>query len=296
MAKHRSTERRERTPDSDAVVARRRLGNLRGGAHARPSAFPLRAARRRRSPAGRTGLLAASWDRREFLPTTPAPPFPNPPFQRVEEPPALGPRHQSAARARQSRQGKAGPRSPTADRDCCPPPQSGHRNRVPCVLRRSPRPRHVPHVTPRTPAPAPEAHSPQRRHRHGRCRPDSPCRGHRERRRERHPQHSASTTRLAPRRDRLHSGSWGHRTLIWHVRAQRELSWRARAGYGEAWHHYSSRRCLSKAMGWTPPDPRRHTVRQGESARWVRSKVKLVFDSISGGTEARIQQNQYVRR
>ena len=133
-------------------------------------------------------------------------------------------------------------------------------NRVPCVLRRSPRPRHVPHVTPRTPAPAPEAHSPQRRHRHGRCRPDSPCRDHRERRRGRHPRHSAPTTRVAPRRDRPHSGSWGHRTLIWHVRAQRQLPWRARAGYGEAWHHYSSRRWFSKAMGWTPPDPWRHSA------------------------------------
>ena len=237
------------------TVTRRWLGNLRGRVQARPSAFSLRAARRRLSPAGRTGLLAASRDRGEFPPAAPAPPFPNPSFQRVEEPSALGPRHQSAARAQLSRQGKAGPRSPTADRDCCPPPQLGHRNRVPCVLRRSPRPRHVPHVTPRTPAPAPEAHSPQRRHRHGRCRPDSPCRGHRERRRGRHPQHSASTTRLAPRRDRLHSGSWGHRTLIWHVRAQRELPWRARAGYGESWHHYSSRRWLSKAMEWTPPRP-----------------------------------------
>ena len=140
--------------------------------------------------------------------------------------PAISPPHAPDCRAR----ARPGPRSPTADRDCCPPPQLGHRNRVPCVLRRSPRPRHVPHVTPRTPAPAPEVHSPQRRHRHGRCRPDSPCRDHRERRRGRHPQHSAPTTRLAPRRDRPHSGSWGHRTLIWHVRAQRELPWRARAG------------------------------------------------------------------
>ena len=119
------------------TVTRRWLGNLRGGAHARPSAFSLPAARRRLSPAGRSGLLAASRDRREFPPAAPAPPFPNPPFQRVEEPSALGPRHQSAARARLSRQGKAGPRSPTVDRDCCPPPQLGHRNRVPCVLRRS---------------------------------------------------------------------------------------------------------------------------------------------------------------
>ena len=109
------------------TVTRRWLGNLRGGAHARPSSFSLRAARRRLSPAGRTGLLAASRDRREYLPATPAPPFPNPPFQCVEEPSALGSRHQSAARTRLSRQGKAGPRSPTADRDCCPPPQLGHR-------------------------------------------------------------------------------------------------------------------------------------------------------------------------
>ena len=235
VAKHRSTRRRERTPDSDAV---QQLGD--GSATCEVARMPgqahslLRAARRCLSPAGRTRLLAASRDRREFPPAAPAPPFPNPRFQRVEEPSALGPRHQSAARARLSRQGKAGPRSPTADRDCCPPPQLGHRNRVPRVLRRSPRLRHVPHVTPRTPAPVPEAHSPQRRHRHGRCRPDPPCRDHRERRRGRHPQHSGPTTRLAPRRDRPHSGSWGHRTLIWHVRAQQELPWRARAGYSEA--------------------------------------------------------------
>ena len=96
------------------TVTRRWLGNLRGGAHARPSAFSLRAARRRLSPAGRTGLLATSRGRCEFPPAAPAPPFPNPPFQRVEKPSALGPRHQSAARARLSRQGKAGPRSRTA--------------------------------------------------------------------------------------------------------------------------------------------------------------------------------------
>ena len=176
---------------------------------ARPSAFSLRVARRRLSPAGRTRLLAASRDRRKFPPAAPAPPFPNPPFQPVEKPPVLGARHQCAARTRLSRRGKAGPRSPTADRARCPSPRLGHRNRVPCVLRSSPRPRHVPHFTLRTPAPAPEARSPQRRRCHGRCRPGSPCRHHCERKRGRHPQHSAPRSTL--RRDRPHSRSWRSR-------------------------------------------------------------------------------------
>ena len=163
---------------------------------ARPSAFSLRVARRRLSPAGRTRLLADSRDRREFPPAAPAPPFPNPPFQPVEKPPVLGARHQCASRARLSRRGKAGPRSPTADRARCPPPRLGHRNRVPCVLRSSPRPRHVPHFTLRTPAPAAEARSPQRRRCHGRCWPGSPRRHHRERKRGRHPQHSAPRSTL----------------------------------------------------------------------------------------------------
>ena len=93
---------KNRTGERDPEMHQTRKGKqwyFRMKAHrvtARPSAFSLRIARRCLSPAGWTGLLATSRDRHEFPPAAPAPPFPNPPFQPVEEPPVRGVRHQSA--------------------------------------------------------------------------------------------------------------------------------------------------------------------------------------------------------
>ena len=224
VAKHRSTQRRERPRDSDAVQQLRdgsatcEVARMPGQAHSLygpPAAVSRRQGGQVSSPLPGIGVNFFPQRRHRRFRTRRSSVSKNRPRFAPSISPPHAPDYRARARpGRARRPPTADRRPPTADRDCCPPPQLGHRNRVPRVLRRSPRLRHVPHVTPRAPAPAPEAHSPQRRHRHGRCRPDSPCRDHRERRRGRHPQLSAPTTRLAPRRDRPHSGSWDHRTLI----------------------------------------------------------------------------------
>ena len=215
VAKHRSTQRRERTPDSDAVQqlgdgsAICEVARMPGQAHSLygpPAAVSRRQGGHVSSPLPGIGVNFLPQRRHRRFRTRRSSVSKNRP--RLVS--AISPPHAPDYRAR-ARPGRA--RRPpigiavhhhswdtgTASRACC----AAHLDcGTSCT---SP---------PRTPAPGPEAHSPQRRHRHGRCRPDSPCRDHRERRRGRHPQHSAPKTRLAPRRDRPHSGSWGHGTLI----------------------------------------------------------------------------------
>ena len=215
MAKHRSTQRRERTPDSDAVQQLRdgsatcEVARMPGQAHSLygpPAAVSRRQGGQVSSPLPGIGVNFFPQRRHRRFRTRRSSVSKN----RPRLVPAISPPHAPDDRAR-ARPGRA--RRPpigiavrrhswdtgTASRACCAAHLDCGTSRMsPRALPRQPRKR---------------THR-RRRHRHGRCRPDSPCRDHRERRCGRHPQLSAPTTRLAPRRDRPHSGSWDHRTLI----------------------------------------------------------------------------------